>query len=229
MNFILRRSASLLSTNVRPVPIIIGQIGYRQFSALSEVLANELLTEKSQELFDQEFIDIKKEISKSFSIKDTPGYSKVVLERKFKADLVTVTFDCQDEAEDDTIPEFNQEEEPLEEDEEPEEPYLINFDVLLTKGGAGDKVHFSCVAGDKLTVRNIAIIPNGKEIGDTELYSGPVYQYLDEELKTSFLEYLAERKIDDNLSDFILMYSKQKEQKEYEGWLSSVLDFVEKP
>eukprot|EP01041_Mallomonas_annulata_P013783 gene13783-29307_t len=199
---------------------------HRTLSSLSDVLTNELMEESSNDQIDQEFLDIKQQIMKSFSIKEEMGISKVQLHRKYKAEQILVSFDIQDEEEDDSIPEDFDSEQQDEDEPDDSRKYFVNFEVVLTKGD--EKLHFNCLAGDTLNVRNVAFIPPSKEINDSELYSGPVYEYLDEEVRKSFIDYLAERNIDDDLCFFILSFSRNKEQREYEGWLKNLITFVEK-
>ncbi len=51
---------------------------------------------------------------------------------------------------------------------------------------------------------------------------------LDEGLKQSFVEYLEELHVNDDLSYFILAYAKEKEQREYLGWLNGLAEFYGK-
>lgn len=53
------------------------------------------------------------------------------------------------------------------------------------------------------------------------LYSGPVYDNLDEELQTLFDRYLEERGFNAELANIIPEYITVKEQKEYTRWLDS--------
>jgi complement component 1 Q subcomponent-binding protein len=68
----------------------------------------------------------------------------------------------------------------------------------------------------------------GNEIGEQrqDLYMGPVYEELDEELQTTFSKYLEERGIDTALATFLPDYVDYKEQKEYVNWLKDVNEFV---
>jgi complement component 1 Q subcomponent-binding protein len=59
-----------------------------------------------------------------------------------------------------------------------------------------------------------------------ELYSGPNFADLDDNLKDAFYEYLSERKIDADFSFFVAAYAHDKEQREYTQWLKSVGEFV---
>ncbi len=51
---------------------------------------------------------------------------------------------------------------------------------------------------------------------------------LDEGLKQSFVEYLEELHVNDDLSYFILAYAKEQEQREYLGWLNGLAEFYGK-
>ncbi|KAL7321076.1 Mitochondrial acidic protein mam33 [Mucor circinelloides] len=59
-----------------------------------------------------------------------------------------------------------------------------------------------------------------------DLYMGPVYDELDEQIQTTFSRYLEERGIDTALATFLPDYVDYKEQKEYVNWLKDVNDFV---
>ena len=56
-----------------------------------------------------------------------------------------------------------------------------------------------------------------------ELYGGPDFSNLDEELQTLFAAYLADRGVNDALAGFIIDYMDYKEQQEYVQWLQSKL------
>lgn len=59
-----------------------------------------------------------------------------------------------------------------------------------------------------------------------DLYMGPVFDELDEQIQTTFSRYLEERGIDTALATFLPDYVDYKEQKEYVNWLKDVNDFV---
>jgi complement component 1 Q subcomponent-binding protein len=59
-----------------------------------------------------------------------------------------------------------------------------------------------------------------------DLYMGPVFEELDEDLQTTFGRYLEERGIDTALATFLPDYIDYKEQKEYVNWLKGINDFV---
>jgi len=59
------------------------------------------------------------------------------------------------------------------------------------------------------------------------LYVGPPFENLDEDLQVLLERYLDERGINTALAVFVPEYIEQKEQSEYLRWLSSVKYFVE--
>ena len=59
------------------------------------------------------------------------------------------------------------------------------------------------------------------------LYTGPPFQQLDEEVQGLLEQYLDVRGINTALALFIPDYIDVKEQKEYLGWLGRVKSFVE--
>ncbi|KAJ5115043.1 regulatory protein SUAPRGA1 [Penicillium alfredii] len=58
------------------------------------------------------------------------------------------------------------------------------------------------------------------------LYAGPAFENLDEELQALWERYLADRGIDSALASLVPDYIAVKEQKEYVRWLSSVKNFI---
>lgn len=140
---------------------------------------------------------------------------------KGKGERVEVTFDVQDEVD-------TEEQMYDEESEEDTVRFGINFQVTVTKPGHNDKIVFFCTAQDQVRVDNVQYIPAGKSADSEDLYSGPVFDKLSEDLQESVLDYLAERGIDDDMAFFVISYSEQKEQAEYVNWLNKLLLFVEK-
>lgn len=60
-----------------------------------------------------------------------------------------------------------------------------------------------------------------------EIYQGPPFANLDENVQSSFEQYLETRGIDTDLADFIIEYSSHRENKEYVNWLKKFKTFVE--
>ena len=162
-----------------------------------------------------------------------PG--SITLTRQYLGEKIEVTFDCQDEAEMDDMDDAPDAEEletpaPSEEDDDGEGAAMefgINFDVKITKP-SGEKIIVMCVASRNLIVRSVRHLEAGKEIEDTMSYAGPIFEQLNEELQDSFYTYLDERAIGNDLSFFVLSYSRVKEQTEYNNWLQKIMTFAEK-
>jgi complement component 1 Q subcomponent-binding protein len=196
--------------------------------SLPECLANEIAGEAADDEVDQEYIDIKAQIEKLFSIKEELGKGVVTLTRSAGGESIEVTFDVQDEAElEPDMEALEQEMKEGEDDEAPEMEFGINFDITITKKG-GEKLVASCVASQNLVIESVRFVPAGVDPTDETLYGGPVFEHLDEVLQDAFYGYLADRKIDEDLCFFILSHSRQKEQKEYTNWLNKLLEFSEK-
>jgi complement component 1 Q subcomponent-binding protein len=51
------------------------------------------------------------------------------------------------------------------------------------------------------------------------VYTGPPFGNLDEELQNLLDQYLADRGVDEMLAEFVAEYIDSKEQKEYVSWL----------
>jgi complement component 1 Q subcomponent-binding protein, mitochondrial len=118
--------------------------------------------------------------------------------------------------------EFDENQEFNEEDFEPE--LGVPFQVAIEKNG--NKVLVDCLAGSMLEVKNVQYCPSGKDIEQDKLYAGPIFEDLDEELQNSFVQYLAELGVNDDVSFFIAGYADRKEQREYENWLKAVQAFT---
>lgn len=158
----------------------------------------------------------------------------VTLIRSFKNESIEILFNCQDEGDYNDHDEERQDHNATDSDddkedddtaEEDEEPYGINFKVIITKNG-GDKMIFQCAAFDRVNINGVRYVPTGSDISDDNLYAGPVIDHLDGELFKAFYAYLADRAIDDDLANFITAYSQDKEQNEYAHWLRQLADFT---
>lgn len=154
------------------------------------------------------------------------------MKREHKNESIEIIFDCQDEADpddDETAEDNDDEEEKEEEDEEAGEDSTvgagINFKAIITKP-SGEKIVVQCAAFETIKIDGVRYIAADKETKDTTLYSGPVFDYLDDDLQNAFYSYLSDRKIDDDLAHFINDYAREKEQNEYAIWLRQLAAFT---
>ncbi|CAO3607109.1 unnamed protein product [Mucor hiemalis] len=137
---------------------------------------------------------------------------------------------------DDDIKEIEEKKEEVEEEEE-EASFPVRATVLVQKEGKGCLVLNTVAQDGYLHIDAVRYFKEGQldkdeivkgEIGEQrqDLYMGPVYEELDEDLQQTFCKYLEERGIDTALATFLPDYVDYKEQKEYVNWLKDVNDFV---
>lgn len=204
--------------NARSIPTI------RFNSGLTEILGNELQEERSnnQEI-DLDLIDVQKTVTKVFKLHEENGLGVVKLTRKHGDELIEIEFDVQNIDEDVPLEE-------VENSDDDEEggggaSIGINFTVSIKKGK--NTMIVDALASDSFTIQNIRYIDEKHaETDANELYEGPAFSDLDESLQGAFYEYMTERNIDDDLSFFVLAYSRDKEQREYTHWLEKLQAFT---
>ena len=107
--------------------------------------------------------------------------------------------------------------------------YGINFQVKISKSD-GSKLVVDCIAAKEMQIEGVQYVPTAYGATaeqEEEVYGGPVFDQLDETLQDAFYEYLADRKIDNDMSFFVLAHSRSKEQREYVNWINNVLAFAQ--
>ncbi|CAE7390171.1 unnamed protein product [Symbiodinium microadriaticum] len=206
--------------------------------ALAEALTSEILHESAEVEQDEDYEDVKKLMTKSFKVTDNAGFGGIKLERTYKDEHITITFDCQDEV-DEAHDDFGYDkmEDALKAQAEKEangeegddfdgvaNQFGINFEVVVKKDGKA--VVFSCVASQHVVIENVSYRPDASS-EDTKLYGGPRYIDLDESVREAFQNYLAERKIDEDFSYYVVNAARAKEEKEYVYWMEKITEFVE--
>ncbi|KIN01023.1 hypothetical protein OIDMADRAFT_163100 [Oidiodendron maius Zn] len=189
-----------------------------------------------------------------FELQDIPGREDVTLTRQFGDETITVMFsiadlnaidpeaDYQDRAlgDEEDLDNINQGNEkgfkvaPEDSDQEPSFPARVN--VVVEKPGKG------ALAVEALAQDGMVIIENAYFYTDAslahaktadklharqDLYVGPPFSNLDEDLQVLLERYLEERGINTALAIFVPDYIDMKEQKEYLNWLSNVKNFIE--
>ena len=200
---------------------------------LAEALTKEIRYETAEAEIDEDYEDIKKLVSKTFNITENVGSGEIKLERVYRGETITVKFDCQDEVED-AQDDYGYEkmEEALRKGAEMEargedcddfegvpNQFGIHFEVVVKKDGKA--VVFSCVASKHVIIENVTYRPDSS-IDDVKLYGGPRYADLEEAVREAFQSYLAERKIDDDFSYYVVNAARVKEEREYANWLEKM-------
>jgi complement component 1 Q subcomponent-binding protein len=236
------------STTAAMVPAAMKNLQVRGVASLGSALLKEYKEETDNAQMSEEFLEIKSQIEKTFTIEDKPGSSKyrcyhqlchvyffalagsVKLTSTFKGENIVVSFDVQDEVLDESQNASFDEEgnfEGNEEGGEDGEPYVNRFIVEVKQDSR--TLAFDCTAGSDVEIRNVQILGDNMHFGadnTAELYSGPNFADLDDNLREAFYEYLQARKIDADFSFFVQSYAHDKEQREYINWLKSVGEFV---
>lgn len=189
--------------------------------------------EKENSFEGEELTELRAKIGEVFQIKEADGNTEVVLEGEVQGDAIRVKFDVQDvvELEEDYLDEDEEGEEDSEaqyddEDEEPEDELPgIRFVADVTRNNQG--LQFEGVASSNLTVERVRFLNNAETDADKDdLYAGPNFIDLELDVQEQFYNYLAARKVDDELAQFITQYADLKEQREYLAFLESASRFV---
>lgn len=178
-------------------------------------------------------------MNKIFTLNETAGSMEIELTGQIGDDSIRVKFDSQDvveleedfegdedfDDEEDENVEVEAEESEDDDDDEEDELPGIRFVADITRANQG--LQFECVASSNLTVERVRYL--GDFTADAEkdsLYFGPNFADLELDVQEKLYDYLAERKIDDELAQFITQYADLKEQREYLSFLESAEKFV---
>ncbi|KAA8566545.1 hypothetical protein MFRU_042g00510 [Monilinia fructicola] len=190
-----------------------------------------------------------------FKVIDTPGQEEVVLIRTFGDEKIRVSFSIADlNAYDPDSDEFQDhamvDEEDIDhasnrKDLESENPldvegeshsFPARINIIVEKKNRG------ALAIETVAEDGMIVIDNVYHYADAahayakttdaahqrqDLYVGPPYGNLDEDLQVLFERYLDERGINQALAIFVPDYIDMKEQKEYLLWLNNVKRFIE--
>ncbi|KAK2629120.1 hypothetical protein QTJ16_002223 [Diplocarpon rosae] len=189
-----------------------------------------------------------------FKVIDTPGNEDVILTRQFGDEKIRITFsiadlnaldpneaDYQDPAmadeADESIKNSPDGEGAGEEGEgEQDQSFPARLNIIIEKAGKG-AVAVEAVAQDgMIVIENVyhytdashAHAKSAEKVHERQdLYVGPPFANLDEDLQVLFERYLEERGIHTALALFVPDYIDMKEQKEYLRWLDNIKGFIE--
>jgi len=120
------------------------------------------------------------------------------------------------------------------EDEQQEASFPAQVHIRVTRDGHQGALAIEAVAQDgDMAIQNVYFYPDA-ELADAKtaeldwkarnLYTGPPFSNLDEDLQILLERYLDERGINTSLALFVPDYIDSKEQKEYVRWLGSELN-----
>ncbi|OWZ15248.1 hypothetical protein PHMEG_00011142 [Phytophthora megakarya] len=202
----------------------------REKTSFASILNREIKEEKANCFEEQELEDLRTQVEKVFQLQEAPGCMEILLKGSVGDDSIQIKFNAQDtmeledEAEYDDVDE-EQDEEVYEDDEAEDELPGVRFTADVTRDNKG--LQFDCVASSNLTVERVRYLHDfAKDAEDETLYFGPNFIDLELDVQDKFYNYLAERKIDDELAQFITQFADLKEQREYLAFLEDTETFI---
>ncbi|EGZ26857.1 hypothetical protein PHYSODRAFT_538644 [Phytophthora sojae] len=226
--------AATLSATRRAPSVALRALQTREKSSLASVLKRELDEEKANCFEEPEMEELRLKVESVFKLQETPGCMDIVLNGTMGDDSIKIKFNAQDTVEleddeeygDDYDEEEEQQEVDEEEDEEEEDELPgVRFTADITRDNQG--LQFDCVASSNVTVERVRYLADfAKEAEDETLYFGPNFIDLELDVQDHFYRYLADRKIDDELAQFITQFADLKEQREYTAFLEDAETFV---
>jgi len=178
----------------------------------------------------EELSDLKSIVEKDWRIvESSSGTVKLYKIAGVGGMKVALQFHCQDTMEN---PPFDDED--TEEQDMEESGVGLRFAVCLHKGGKN--VVVTCISEngvmnvENVTVRDAENVEEGLVPRfDEDLYQGPQFSELADDLQEAFALFLQEEcGIDESIVCFVAMYADYKEQLEYVNWLRSVTEVIKK-
>ncbi|PNW77682.1 hypothetical protein CHLRE_10g447100v5 [Chlamydomonas reinhardtii] len=148
-----------------------------------------------------------------FKLTEAPGDTLLTLTRTFGAEEINVDLHVNSQP----SPEYDGE-------DGDEGISVVAFNVSVAKG---DRVLlFECESdGNSVNINHVSLEPK-EGLGSESMYSGPVFDELDDNLQGQFGKYLEDRGITAELGEYLRFLIYDKEQREYQNWLSEVEAFV---
>ncbi|KAJ2707321.1 Mitochondrial acidic protein mam33 [Coemansia sp. IMI 203386] len=216
-------------------------------SDLSHTLSEEIDYEAKQAAEEGEPEFIQAFANKTgFKIKTSPGQSRVVMTKQFGSETITVSFDVSeilnvdDPIADISVYRENEEGDAVKEAErkaeDAPEDFPIYFTATFAKPGAPVlHMELECEEGE-IGVAHMKFLKDEeaavsetveKDWARKQVYCGPIYGQLSDDLKENIDEFLAERNVDTALTLFMQDYIEFKEQGEYLSWLKSFKKFID--
>ncbi|KAJ2001351.1 Mitochondrial acidic protein mam33 [Coemansia thaxteri] len=216
-------------------------------SDLSHTLKEEIDYEAKQavEEGEPEFIQAFTEKT-GFKLKTKLGESKVAMTKQYGTETITVSFDVSeilnidDPIADISVYRENDQGDAVKEaekkSEDTPEDFPIYFTATFAKPGAPIlHMELECEEGE-IGVDHMKFLPDeetavsatvDKDWARKQVYCGPIFGQLSDDLKENIDEFLAERNIDTALTLFMQDFIEYKEQGEYLNWLKKFKRFID--
>ncbi|KAJ2904111.1 hypothetical protein MKZ38_008829 [Zalerion maritima] len=187
-----------------------------------------------------------------FKLVDNPGKDDVILTRSFGEETITVAFSIADlanfDSENDMFDddmnddmegqrgEEDGEEGSSSQGEQPRPPCRLHI-VIEKPGRTKGALNIEATAAEEGIMIESVYFYNNPELAHTkspeaefasqEVYPGPPFSSLDEDLQIQFERFLEERGINEAVGIFASEYMEFKEQREYATWLKDVKGFID--
>ncbi|KAF5876713.1 putative mitochondrial glycoprotein [Botrytis fragariae] len=223
---------------------------------LVEKLASEIQMEEEMKEHEELPTSVKDYMENGpFEILDTPGQEEVVLTRSFGDEKIRVSFSIadlnaydpdSDEFQDRAMSDEDPNIDPADPSElDPENPsdaegeshgFPARVNIIVEKKGKGALAIETVAEDGMIVIDNVYYYADAAHAyaktteavhQRQDMYVGPPYGNLDEDLQVLMERYLDERGINQALAIFVPDYIDMKEQKEYLRWLKNVKGFVE--
>ncbi|KAG1684795.1 hypothetical protein DVH05_009404 [Phytophthora capsici] len=219
-----------LSAARRTPSVALRALQTREKSSLASMLNREIQEEKANCFEEPELEDLRLKVEQVFKLQESSGCMDILLQGTVGDDSIKIKFNAQDTVELEEEEEYEgdeeEESEEYDEDEEAEDELPgVRFTADITRENKG--LQFDCVASSNLTVERVRYLSDfAKDAEDETLYFGPNFIDLELDVQDKFYSYLADRKIDDELAQFITQFADLKEQREYLTFLEDAESFV---
>ncbi|EFJ41865.1 hypothetical protein VOLCADRAFT_83936 [Volvox carteri f. nagariensis] len=151
-----------------------------------------------------------------FKLTEAPGDTLLTLSRTYKNEEISIDLHVN-----------NQPSPPYEDEEADEEGItMVAFNVSVLK--EGKVLLFECESdGSSVNINHVSLEPK-EGLASESMYSGPVFEELDDSLQRNFFSFLEERGITAELGEYLRFLIYDKEQREYQTWLGEVEKFTSK-
>lgn len=161
-----------------------------------------------------------------FTLTEMQGDTLMTLTRTFGSDeTVSVDIMIQDDGmnQDESLVGFEDEE-----TGEIEIDVSVNFIVSVSKRGSeNQELVFECSSdGSFMEIQRVSLEPEDEEELEEGMYTGPLFDELDDAVQEALYSYLEERGITPELGEYLLHLMHDKEQREYMDWLDKMTAFL---
>ena len=213
------------SRPVHPIRSFRSFQSFRSFasSASSDALLEELQKEVAHERsnYTQSSADAPPE---PWSLTEVEGDTLMTLTRSFGKETVCVDIMINDQLEKEEQPIYFEDEETG----EIEVDVSVDFVVSILKENSDLELVFECSSdGSFIEIIRVSLEPEDEDDADDEaLYTGPIFDELDDTVQDAMYAFLEERGVTADLGEYLIGLSTDKEQRLYMDWLDDMSRFL---